>query len=164
MTIPRSRQIFLLVTALCAGLMMFSFYLQFVLELEPCPLCISQRIAMTSLGVVALLAVLHNPANGGYRVYGGFLVLVSLAGALLALRQIWIQNLPPEQVPACMPGIEYLVNILPFSDILRIMLTGTGDCGEVQWLFLGLTIPGWTLIMFSGVVVAGLLESFRKRF
>ena len=163
MAIPRSRLIFLLVTAVCAGLMAFSFYLQFILDLEPCPLCISQRIAMTFLGAVALLAALHNPVNTGYRVYGGFLALTSLAGVLLASRQIWIQNLPPEQVPACMPSIEYLVDILPFTDILKIMLTGTGDCAEVQWGFLGLTIPSWTLIMFAGFVVVGLFESFRRR-
>ena len=163
MTTPHSRLTFLLVTAACMALMMFSFYLQFALGLEPCPLCISQRIALTGLGIVALVAALHNPAKRGYRRYGGFLALFSLTGALLAARQIWIQNLPAEKVPACMPGIEYLVDILPVADLLKIMLTGTGDCAEIQWTFLGLTIPGWTLIVFVGFVVVGLFECLRKR-
>ena len=161
--IPHSRLIFLLVAAACAGLMAFSFYLQLILELEPCPLCISQRVVMTSIGLVALMAALHNPVKTGYRIYGAFLGLCSLAGASLAGRQIWIQHLPPEQVPSCMPSIEYLVDILPFTDILKIMLTGTGDCAEVQWVFLGLTIPGWTLIVFAGFVAVGLFESLRRK-
>ena len=163
MTTPHSRLTFLLVTAACAALMMFSFYLQFALALEPCPLCISQRIALTGLGIVALVASLHNPVKNGYRRYGAFLALFSLAGALLAARQIWIQSLPAEKVPACMPGIEYLVDILPVADLLKIMLTGTGDCAEVQWTFLGLTIPGWTLIIFVGFIFVGLFECLRKR-
>ncbi|MCW7554971.1 disulfide bond formation protein B [Endozoicomonas gorgoniicola] len=162
-TPPRSRLIFLFVLAASAALMAFSFYFQFALELEPCPLCISQRIVITGLGIVALVAALHNPVNSGYRRYGFFLALFSLTGALLAVRQIWIQNLPPESVPACMPGIEYLVDILPVTDLLRIMLTGTGDCAEVQWVFLGLTIPGWTLIIFVGFILVGLFECLRKR-
>lgn len=162
-TPPYSRLIFLFVSAVCATLMAFSFYLQFTLDLEPCPLCMSQRIVITGLGIVALVAALHNPVNSGYRRYGVFLALFSLTGALLAVRQIWIQNLPPEKVPACMPGIEYLVDILPVTDLLRIMLTGTGDCAEVQWMFLGLTIPGWTLIIFVGFIVIGLFEYLRKR-
>ncbi|AMO54657.1 disulfide bond formation protein DsbB [Endozoicomonas montiporae] len=163
MTMPRSRLIFFLVAATSAALMVFSFYLQSALNLEPCPLCISQRIAMAGLGTVAILAVLHNPVNNGYRCYGGFLALMGMAGALLASRQLWMQSLPPEEVPACMPSIEYLVDILPFTEILKIMLTGSGDCADVQWAFLGLSIPGWTLIVFTGMLIVGLFECLRKR-
>ena len=159
----RSRQVFLFVAVINGALVAFSFYLQSVLNLEPCPLCISQRIAMTGLGAVALMAALHNPVSVGNRYYGGFLALMGLAGALLAIRQLWMQSLPPEEVPACMPSIEYLVDILPFTEILKIMLTGSGDCADIQWAFLGLTIPGWTLMAFIGFLTVGLFESLRKR-
>ena len=163
MMIPRSRLMFLLIAAASAGLMLFSFFLQFILELEPCPLCISQRIAMTALGLIAILAVTHNPTPFGFKLYGLLMGLLGLAGALLASRQLWIQNLPQEKVPACMPGIEYLVDILPVMDIVRMMLTGTGDCAEVQWTFLGLTIPGWTLVMFTGFTLVGLFELLGRK-
>lgn len=163
MTIPRSRLMFLLVTVISAGLMLFSFFLQFVQELEPCPLCISQRIAITLLGLLSFVAVIHNPREFGFRCYGLFLGLLGLAGTLLASRQLWIQGLPPEKVPACMPGIEYLVDILPVTDILRMMLTGTGDCAKIQWSFLGVSIPGWTLIMFLAFLLIGLFELVRER-
>lgn len=163
MKVPHSKLMFLLVAMACAGLMVFSFFLQFVLKLEPCPLCISQRIAMTCLGLLALMAALHNPQSTSYRVYSAVLMLFSLIGSLLAGRQLWIQHLPPEKVPSCMPNIEYLIDILPMTEIMQIMVTGTGDCATVQWSFLGLTIPGWTLIMFFGFLLVGLFELFRKR-
>ena len=163
MMIPQSRLMFLLVMVASAGLMLFSFFLQFVQNLEPCPLCISQRIAMALLGLLALVAVVHNPKESGFRCYGLFLGLLSLAGVLLASRQLWIQNLPSEKVPACMPGFEYLVDILPVTDIIRMMLTGTGDCAEIQWSFLGLSIPAWTLILFTVFLLTGFFELVRKR-
>ncbi len=162
MTLPNSRILFFLAALATAGLMTFSLFLQHGLELEPCPLCISQRIVMVTLGVIGLIAAIHNPKTTGFRVYGGITLITGIAGMALAIRQLYIQNLPPEKVPACMPAIEYLVDMLPFTQIVQIMLTGTGDCAEVQWTFMGLTIPGWTLIMFTGFTLFGLVELFRR--
>ncbi|MDB2384323.1 disulfide bond formation protein B [Endozoicomonas sp.] len=163
MAIVSSRGLFFLAALVCGGLTGFSLFLQHVQGLEPCPLCISQRIAVLSLGVITLLAGLHNPGAKGFKVYAGLVTLLGMAGMALASRQIWIQHLPPEKAPTCMPGLEYLVDILPFTDLVTIMLTGTGDCAQVQWAFLGLSIPGWTLITFVGFTVFGLFEWLMKR-
>ncbi len=163
MVLPKSRMLFFLTLFSCIGLMGFALFLQHVEELEPCPLCISQRIVVISLGVTALIAVLHNPGKSGFRRYGLLTAFLGLCGMALASRQIWIQHLPPEDAPSCMPGVEYLVDILPFTELMQIMLMGTGDCADIQWVFLGLSIPGWTLIAFTGFTVFGLFELFRKR-
>ncbi|MGI9273623.1 MAG: disulfide bond formation protein B [Endozoicomonas sp.] len=159
----QSRTLFLLAATGCAALMGFSLYLQHSMGLEPCPLCISQRIAMTALGVMLLITAIHNPGVTGYRVYGALTTFLGLVGAALAARQLWVQSLSPEEMLECKPPIEFLIDILPFTEIVQMMLTGTGDCGEVQWVFLGLSIPGWTLVMFSGFTLFGLFELCRKK-
>ena len=160
---PNSRLLFFLAALLCGSLMGFSLFLQHVQGLEPCPLCVSQRIAVVLLGVTTLFAGLHNPDGKGFKRYGGLVALWGVTGMALASRQIWIQHLPPEKVPTCMPGLEYLVDILPFTDLVTVMLAGTGDCAQVQWTFLGLSIPGWTLLTFAGFTVFGIFEYSRKR-
>lgn len=159
----QSRSLFLLAAAGCVGLMGFSLYLQYSVGLEPCPLCISQRIALVTLGVILLIAGVHNPGKLGYRVYGALATVFALAGAILAGRQLWIQGLSPEEMLECKPPIEFLMDILPATEIIQMMLTGTGDCGEIQWVFLGLSIPGWTLIVFSVFTLFSLFECFRPR-
>ncbi|WP_263081600.1 disulfide bond formation protein B [Endozoicomonas sp. Mp262] len=163
MTRLTSRVLFLLAALSCAGLIGFALFLQHIEGLEPCPLCISQRIVVIAIGLAALVATIHNPGHLGYKIYGVLTSLLGASGMALASRQIWIQHLPPEQVPSCMPGVEYLVDILPLTEFVKIMLTGTGDCAEIQWTFLGLTIPGWTLLTFAGFTVFGIYEIFRKR-
>ena len=111
----QSRTLFLLAAIVCAALMGFSLYLQHSMGLEPCPLCISQRIAMTTLGLVVLIAAIHNPGVAGYRVYGALTIFLGLVGAALAARQLWIQSLSAEEMLECKPSIEFLVDILPLS-------------------------------------------------
>ncbi|WP_330926761.1 disulfide bond formation protein B [Candidatus Sororendozoicomonas aggregata] len=162
MRVLATRQLFILATITSVVLMGFSFYLQHAQGLEPCPICVSQRIVFTLLGVTSLLASLQNPEALGIKIYSLLTAVFGAAGAGLAIRQLWIQHLPPDQAPNCMPGLEYLVDILPPTDLLRVMLTGTGDCATVQWVFLGLSIPGWTLIAFTGFTLMGLFLAFRK--
>ncbi len=161
MIIPHSRIIQLLVFLSATGLTLTSLFFEFVMELVPCPLCITQRITILIMALVGLIAVLHNPGSTGFRRYGGLVSVLGIMGAGLAIRQLYIQHLPPESAPACMPGLEYLVDVLPFMDLLSIMFSGTGDCAEVQWVFLGLSIPGWTLICFTGYTLLGIFEMVR---
>ncbi|MBU6952713.1 disulfide bond formation protein B [Hahella sp. HN01] len=149
-----NRTIYFLCFLAIAGLMGFAFYLQYVEDLEPCPLCMAQRIAFVLAGLVFLAAALHNPKNMGITVYTLLGWVTTLGGAALATRQLWLQSLPADQVPACGPGLEYMLQAFPFSEVLTMMLTGTGECAEVQWTFLGLSIPGWTLIAFIGFTAA----------
>lgn len=129
----------------CCSLLGFGAFLQFVEELEPCPLCISQRLAIMATGLLFLIATAHNRGIKIYAVIGAVLALI---GAGISARHVWLQHLPPDQVPECSPGLEYVFQNFPLADTVKLMLTGTGECSQIEGVFLGLTIPGWTLIAF----------------
>ena len=143
----------------CAGLLGFAYYLQFHEGLDPCPLCIFQRIGFIMIGVVFLLAFLHNPGRTGGRIYGSILMLVALAGAAIAARHVWLQQLPPDQVPDCGPGLDYMLEVFPLTETLKMAFTGSGECAEVSWSFLGLSMPMWSLLWFLGLGCLGLLRN-----
>lgn len=132
----------------CAGLIGFALYLQYFQHEEPCPLCIFQRIAVMTLGVVFLVAALHGPGRTGAMVYGGLLVVVAAAGGAIAARHVWLQNLPKHMVPECGPDLAYMMKRFPFWEMFSKVLAGSGQCAEVGWKFLGLSIAGWSLIWF----------------
>ena len=148
-----------LVVALLVG---YAYYAQFVLELDPCPLCIFQRIAMIAVLVVALAAAIHNPRGAGRRVYGALATLAALWGVAVAGRHVWLQHLPPDQVPACGPGLDYLLDTFPLSQTLRKVFTGSGECAEIHWRFAGLSMPEWTLICFVLLLAGALYYGFRS--
>lgn len=147
--------------AICLGLLGYGYYLQYVQGLEPCPLCMVQRVVFMALAVVFLVAALHNPMGWGSRVYGGLLLLLGAAGAAVAGRQVWLQGLPPEQVPECGPPLDYMLDVLPLAEVLTTVLSGSGECAEVDWSFLGLSIAGWALPMF---VLLGLMGAVRNAY
>lgn len=142
----------------CAALLAIGAYLQFIEEQEPCPLCISQRIAILLTGIVFLIAAVHNPGRTGVKAYSIFGALAALAGASISTRHVWLQHLPPEEVPECGPGLEYVFENFPLSETIKLMLSGTGDCAEVSWTLLGLSIPEWTLIAFLMLALLSLLQ------
>jgi len=109
-----------------------------------------------------LLAALHNPAGWGQKVYASLCALAAIGGGAIAVRHVWLQHLPPEEVPACGPSLEYMLETLPFSETLNLVLMGDGNCAETLWTFLGLTIPEQTLILASAVTLACLWQLFRK--
>ncbi|ENO14716.2 disulfide bond formation protein B [Marinobacter nanhaiticus D15-8W] len=160
MPMPGRRLVFLLIFLVCAALMAVAFYMEYVMGLEPCPLCWLQRIAISVVGILALIAALHNPKEWGGRIYGLFLAVFSAVGVALAGRQLWLQSLPEDQVPACGPSVDYLLDVMPILDVFRIALQGTGDCAQVVWRFLGLSIPGWTAIFFTLLFVLGIAILF----
>lgn len=153
-----SRIWFLLGFLGCAALLAIGAYLQFIEEQEPCPLCISQRIAILLTGIVFLIAAVHNPGRTGIKVYSIIGALTALAGASISTRHVWLQHLPPEEVPECGPGLEYVFDNFPLSETIRLMLSGTGDCAQVSWTLLGLSIPEWTLIAFLMLALLSLLQ------
>ncbi|MEX2475336.1 disulfide bond formation protein B [Marinobacter sp.] len=157
-----SRLVFSVISVVCAALLGVAFYMEHVMGLEPCPLCWLQRFGFIGAALVSLLAVIHNPKGLGVRLYGLLLAVVSGAGLAVAGRQLWLQSLPADQVPACGPSVDYLLDVLPLMDVLTTALKGTGDCAEVVWRFLGLSIPGWTAVFFSVLVVTGLVLLFRS--
>lgn len=136
-----------------AGLMGFAFYLEDVKGLEPCPLCMAQRVVFVGLAVVFVLAAAVNPRPGGRRIAVTIPIFVfCIAGMALAARQLYLQSLPPEVAASlsCGMGLEFMLDAYPFWEVVTMTLKGTGDCAEVQWVFLGLSIPGWTFVAFTG--------------
>lgn len=132
----------------CALMLGLAAYFQFVKGLAPCPLCISQRVVVLLVGIVLLAASIQNPREKGIRIYSILAAVVALIGALVSARHVWLQNLPPDEVPECGPGLEYVFKHFPLSKTFELLLSGTGECAEVLWTFLGLSIPGWTLLGF----------------
>ncbi len=131
--------------------------MQYAFKLEPCPLCILQRIFVIVLGVVMLVAIAHDPAVTGRRVYGVLVVALGVLGSVVAGRHVWLQNLPADRVPECGPGLDYLLDAFPLMEALSLVFRGSGECAEVQWTFAGLTIPGWTLIAFVAFTIFGIV-------
>jgi len=137
----------------CAGMMSFALFAQYSWRMEPCPLCIFQRVALFALGIVFLLAGIHHAGRIGRRLYAVLLAVAAAAGIGVAGRHVWLQSLPKDQVPACGPGLDFMIDTFPVLEVLNMVLSGSGECAEVAWRFLGLTMPAWTLISF--VVLGG---------
>jgi protein dithiol:quinone oxidoreductase len=145
-----------------AGLMGYALYAEHVLGLEPCPLCVLQRVAMISLGVVFLAAALHSARGAVARVYSVLGVLVALAGAGVAAWQVRLIHLPPDQVPSCGPGFDYIYETFPLRDALAMIFHGSGECAKVDWTFLGLSMPAWVLIWFIALGALIAAANWRK--
>lgn len=147
---------------ICAALLAYAYYLQFYEYLDPCPLCIFQRIAVVALGISFLLAGLF----GGGRLAGrGFAVMIAIsagAGAAIAGRHVWLQHLPPDQVPECGPGLEFMLRTLPLNETLSKVFTASGECASISWQFLGLSMPAWVMIWFIGLGIAGSVCNWRR--
>lgn len=145
----------------CAGLMGFALFAQYGLKLEPCPLCILQRVAVTSLGIVFFVASLHGPGWAGRAIYGLLAVAAAGAGAGVAGRQVWLQGLPPDKVPACGPGLDFMLDTFGLGEVLEMVLSGSGECAEVAWSFLGLSMPMWVLVWCVGLGLWALWANWR---
>ena len=162
MTLPSTQRLNLLLVLLCIAAMVMVYYLDGVLGLEPCPLCVTQRIFLLLSGLACLGALLHNPSRTGLRCYAFAAALSALAGAGFAGRHVWLQHLPADQVPACGPGLGYMLETLPLGETLKLLLRGDGQCAEVLWTLFGLSIPEQSLLLFSGLAVANVFQLVRK--
>ncbi len=147
----------------CAGLLGYAWYAQSVLGLEPCPLCIFQRVGIAAVGVLFLLVTLQNPKLWGARVYGCLLLLAALATGAVAARHLWIQHLPEGSVPACGASLNYLLEVFPLADVVRKVLSGSGECARISWSWLGLSMPGWVLLAAAALGALGSYANFPPR-
>ena len=146
----------------CVGLIAVALFMQYMMELNPCYLCIVQRVFVITTGFILLIASLHNPGRGGQRVYALFGALSAVSGAGFSIRQLWLQSLPEDKVPACGPSADYLFDSLPLRDALSMLLRGDGNCAEVQWALLDLSIPAWTLLAFTGLALLCVWQGLRR--
>lgn len=160
--LPSIRLTFLILAAGCLGLILTGLYMQHVMGLAPCALCVTQRIFIIAVGVIALLAFIHNPNTKGRRIYASIGALLAVGGGYFSSHHMWLQSLPADEAPACGPGLEYILETFPLQEALTVLLRGDGDCAEVVWSFLGLSIAGWTLVAFTGLLLINLWQLLRK--
>lgn len=152
------RVLCLLGFAACGGGLLFAIvYLQHTLGFEPCPMCIFQRVAMGAAGLCFLAGALHGPRGWGRWIYSTLALLASAIGAGIAGRHVWLQSLPADKVPACGPTLDYLLSFLPVVEVVTMILKGDGNCAKIDAQWLGITLPGWTLIAFIGFALFALL-------
>jgi disulfide bond formation protein DsbB len=162
MTLPDRRTLNFAGFAICVGLMAYALYAQHQLMLEPCPLCVLQRLAVISLGIVFLLAAIHNPSGAGRYGYVLLLLGATTLGAIVAGRHVWLQEMPEDQVPACGPGLDYMWENFPLADVIDMVFKGSGECADVDWSFLGLSMPAWVLIAVLGLGIFGTWNNLGK--
>lgn len=139
---------FALVLGLSLALLGFAYYSQYALGFEPCPLCILQRVAFMIIALGALAGALHGSRGRLRWVYAGVAFAGGLWGLATAGRHLWLQSLPPDQVPECGPGFAFMVEYFSLGEAITSAFTGSGECAEVDWTFLGLAMPAWTLIWY----------------
>lgn len=152
MPLPSVRQTNLLLFVAGVLLILSGVYMEHVMKLEPCPLCITQRAFFDLIGILGLIAAIHNPSQRGVRIYAALGIAAAIGGAYFAQHQIWLQSLPKDQVPACGPGLAYMFEVFPFMEAMKMLLQGDGTCAEVQKI-MGLSIPKWSLMAFAGLAV-----------
>jgi len=143
-----NRWLYLLGALVIAGLFGAALYLQYVLHEDPCPLCMIQRFVFIAMLVLFAIATLHNPKKLGTKIYAALIGVFALFGIGIASRHIWIQHLPPDEVPACGPGLDYMLDNFPMSQVLKELMHGSGECAHKGWSLLGLGIPEWSLLWY----------------
>jgi disulfide bond formation protein DsbB len=159
-----SRRLINLVGCLaCAGLLAYAyFYVELYEGIEPCPLCMFQRVGIALLGVFFLVAALHDPKGWGAKVYAVLLALASLVTVGIAARHIYVQHAPPGLIPSCGAPLEYMVKIMPLTQVIAKVLAGSGECAQINWQFLGLAMPTWVLMWALGLGALALVGNLRR--
>jgi disulfide bond formation protein DsbB len=147
---------------ICAALIAYALYSQYQLNVEPCPLCIFQRVGVIAMGVVFLVAALHNPKGWGRYAYAVLIGVASLATIGVAADHLYVQSLPEGAVPSCGAPLGMMFKFSPWLDVIKKVLTGSGECHEVNWQFLGLAMPAWVLIWALALGVGGVIVNVRR--
>jgi disulfide bond formation protein DsbB len=149
--------------AACAALLGYAYYSQYVLGLEPCPLCILQRIAVLATGLAFLGAAIHRARRSGAAAWGILIALCAGLGAAVAARHVWITTQPAGTVAECGASLDYMLEVLPLREVLTTVLTGSGECAKVDWHFLGVSMPAWVLACLGLLGAWGLYVNLRRR-
>jgi len=146
-------------------LIAYALYTEHVLGLEPCPLCILQRVAVIALGLSFLLLALRPPQRKQSKFLASLLLMmISSAGVGIAARHVWIQSLPPDKVPGCGPGLDFMMANFPLSEVLEMVFSGSGECAEISWSFAYLSMPAWALIWLIVLGSFGVWSIHQRRF
>ena len=155
------RQVMLLIAAACVGMLTFGYYLQHVVGLEPCPMCVVQRYAIILIALLAIITPAR--ANKGLNLIGSVLLIITaLAGAFVAARQSWLQWYPPE-IASCGRDIYGMIETFPLQKVLPMIFKGSGDCTKIDWTFLGGSIANWSFVCFVAFAVAAVWNLLRSK-
>lgn len=148
----------------CVALLAYALFEQFQIGIEPCPKCIFQRIAFMAMAIFFLAGAIHGPRATGRRIYAILVAIAAAIGAVIAVRHLYVQLSPHDPLmEGCGPGLNYLLDSFPLAEAVKKAFMASGDCGEINWSFLGITMPGWTLICYVLLGVGALWAGFRKR-
>ena len=165
MMLVTRRKLFLTGFLISVLLIVYALYTQYVLGLEPCPLCILQRVAVIALGISFLLLTLRPPLRKQSKFLTSLLlVIISSTGVGIAARHVWLQNLPPDKVPGCGPGLDFMMANFPLSEVLEMVFSGSGECAEISWSFAFLSMPAWVLIWLIVLGSFGIWSIHQRRF
>jgi protein dithiol:quinone oxidoreductase len=147
----------------CYQLLVTAYYFQYVENMDPCPLCIFQRIGVLFVGIFFLLRGIHNPlmASRSGLIYSILGLISCILGGIVSSRHLYLQNLPEGEVPACGPSLDYLVDMLPVNEVITAVLAGDGECAKISWDFWGISMPGWVLLFFVSVAAVMLHNIYR---
>ena len=158
-----SRQINLVIFLIVGSLLGYAAYSMKILGLEPCTLCITQQFFYCLIGISSFVSFLQNPGVTISRVYSLLISLFAIAGIWISGRQIWLQGLPEDEVPLCGPPLEYIIDVFPFADVLNALFMGDGNCAEIPWQFLGLSMAGWSFIWFLLIFFLSVISLIKSR-
>lgn len=160
--LQRPRYCYLAIWLGCSALIAIALFMQYQMELIPCALCMTQRVFIIAIGIVALAAWIHQPSGKTAYAYPAVGIILAIIGGAFSSRHIWLQNLPEDLVPACGPSLSYLMETVPFMEAISVLLQGDGNCAKTSWSLLGLTIPGWTLVAFIGLCLMNIFILIRS--
>ncbi|HTU64903.1 MAG TPA: disulfide bond formation protein B [Steroidobacteraceae bacterium] len=158
----RRQKINLLCAVFCFGMLGYAIYAEKVLGFLPCPLCMFQRVCIGAAGIVFLVAGLHRARALGARIYGLFVLLTAGSAIAVAGRHVWVQAQPPGTVPACGAPLDALMQMFPIFEVVHKVMTGGGECGTIDWKFVGLSMPQWVLISAVALLLVGLWNNVIK--
>jgi len=157
-----TRPTYFLLFFICHELLITAFYFEIYLGLEPCPLCMVSRAVVFLLGVSFLLAALHNPSGFTRKIYHGLFSVISLLGIIVSTQHVYLQSLPADEVPSCGPNLNYMLDTLPLSEVLKKLMEGSGSCAESSWSFMSMSMPAWMLVIFSGFLLLSIIPFFQR--
>jgi disulfide bond formation protein DsbB len=159
-----NRALNLLLAFFCHELLIIAYYFQYVKGLTPCPLCIIQRLAVFGLALWFLVLAITNAKRGGWlnRGVNGFAAITALGGIAAAGRQVWLQYLPADQVPACGPSFDFMLNVFSGTELLTELFRGSGECAKVDWTLFGFSMAQYTLAFFSFMFIFTVFRAWKK--
>ena len=158
------RQVMLLIAFACAAMLAFGYYLQHIVGLEPCPMCVVQRYAIFLIALEAIITPARSLNRSNFMHISGsvLLIITALAGAFVAARQSWLQWYPPE-IASCGRDIYGMIETFPLQKVLPMIFKGSGDCTKIDWTFLGGSIANWSFLCFCGFAAVAMWNLYRGK-